>query len=241
MIKKGRHIIKSHMTLEYEFTGIRIQGGFLTPVDWTLSVNLIATGKKGKEKEEIEHQASLTYQKLYFWLDTNLPSVAVVNVGDEDDLYIANLSSNIMVYCPGNPSDDMIIQLLHSKLSVLAAPDLIVAEIKLKGSDTSLQYTYDCDDGNYDLPLTTSDYYTEGVARDVEPWWTRNDGFCFEFIRPADEEGKPVEGDEVFEGIVDPMIEFDKMVEEADMHVGLMREPARIVQVEKWKPKKVEE
>jgi hypothetical protein len=241
MIKRGRHIIRNHMVLEYEFTGIRIQEAFFTPVDWKLEISLIAPDQKGKSKKDIEHKASIAYQKLYFWLDANLPNIVVVDVEDEDDLYLANLSSNIMMYCPGSVSDDVMIRLLHSKLSVLAAPEIVVAEIKLRASDTSLQYNFDCEDGDYKLPATTEDYYTGGTARDVEPWWTRNDGFCFEFIRPVDDQGKEIEGDEVFADIVDPMDEFHRLVAEVDNHINLMKEPARIVQVERWKPKKLEE
>jgi len=237
MIKKGRHLIKSHMTLEYEFTGIRIQDSWLTPVDWKLTVDLVATGKKGKTREEVEYNAGVTYQKVYFWLDTNLPNIVVVDVCNEDDLYIANLSTNIMMYCPDSPTDDLLIQLLHAKISSLALPNLIVGEIHLKGSDTSLQYTFDCPDTGYVLPTSTTEYYTEGTTRDKEPWWLRDDGFCFEFVRPEDNEQTD---EELFSDIVDPMDEFHRIISEvSDMHIGLVREPARIVQVEKWKPKKV--
>jgi hypothetical protein len=225
------------MTLEYTFTGIRLQESSLTPVDWVLTVNLIAQGKKGRTQEDSEYRAGVTYQRLYFWLDTNLPNIIMVDVNKEDDLYIANLSSNIMLYCPDNPGDDTIIQLLHSKLSMLAGEELTVGEIHLKGSDTSLQYTYDCQDGNYSLPATTADYYLEGTARDDIPWWARDDGFCFEFIRPTDVE---ITDEELFKDISDPMDEFERiMTEMTDTHIGLVKEPARIVQVEKWKPKKV--
>lgn len=238
MMKRGKSTIRNYMTLSYEFAGIRIQEGFLTPVDWDLSVNLIVTAKKTKTKEDVEYRASVVYQKLYFWLDTNLPSITMVDVESEDDLYLANLSSNIMMYCPGNPSDDLIIRLIHSKLASLAGTDMEIGEIRLKASDTSLQYTYDCQDGNYELPATTTEYYTEGVCRDTQPWWTRNDGFCFEFVRPEESEAPD---EEVFAGIVDPMDEFEKAVSEmADTHIGMVREPARIVQVEKWKPRKVD-
>ena len=237
MIKKGRHLIKSHMTLEYDFTGIRIQDGSLTPVDWKLMVDLVATGKKGKSKEDIEYDAGTTFQKIYFWLDTNLPNIVVVDVANEDDLYIANLSTNIMMYCPDSPSDDLLIQLLHSKISSLAGSDLIVGEIQLKGSDTSLRYTYDCPDTGYLLPMSTAEYYIEGTTRDKDPWWTRDDGFCFEFVRPTDNKQTD---EELFSDIIDPMDEFQRIIAEvSDMHMGIMREPARIVQVEKWKPKTV--
>lgn len=237
MMKKGKHIIKSYMTLEYDFTGTRIQDGFLTPVDWKLTINLVAAEKKGKTKEEIEQQAGITYQKIYFWLDTNLPSILAVDVGKEDDLFIANLSSNIMLYCPGNPSDDLLIQLLHAKIATIAEPDLMVGQMTLKGSDTSLQYTFDCPDGDYSIPGTTEAYYTEGTTRDEVPWWFRDDGFCFEFVRPEDTE---LTDEELFKDIIDPMDEFTRVVNEmADTSISMVREPARIVQVEKWKPKTV--
>lgn len=236
MMKRGKHVIRNYMTLEYEFTGIRIQEGFLTPVDWKLTVNLIAAEKKGKTKEEAEYDAGIVYQKLYFWLDTNLQHIAMVDVNNEDDLYIANLSSNITMYCPGNPGDDLVIQLLHSKLTALAGTELVLGEIHLKGSDTSLQYTFDCPDGDYSMPGTTVDYYAEGVARDETPWWSRDDGFCFEFIKPEETE---MSEEEFFKDIVDPMIEFERIIAEVNTHIGMVKEPARIVQVEKWKPKTV--
>jgi hypothetical protein len=193
--------------------------------------------KPGKTKEESEYKAGIIYQKLYFWLDTNLPNVLLVDVNNEDDLYIANLSANIMMYCPDNPSDDVVIQLLHSKLSALAGSDLLVGQTQLKGSDTSLQYTFDCPDGDYALPGLTTEYYTEGTTRDEIPWWSRDDGFCFEFVRPTDVE---ITDEELFKDISDPMDEFDRiMAEVTDTHIGIVKEPARIVQVEKWKPKKV--
>lgn len=237
MIKRGKNAIKSHMTLEYSFIGIRVQETVLTPVEWKITIDLAAPVQKGKTKEDIEYEAGIAYQKVYFWLDTNLPGIVILDVNNEDDLYLSNISSNITMYCPGNPGDDLIIQLLHSKISALAFPELIVGDIHLKGSDTALQYTYDCPDGDYGLPISTGDYYKECTTRDTIPWWARDDGFCFEFVRPEDSE---VSDEELFADIVDPMDEFEKIIiEAADMHISMAREPAKIVQVEKWKPKTV--
>lgn len=238
MMKRGKYVIRNYMTLNFEFAGIRIQEGFLSPVDWKLSVNLIVSAKKDKDKKSIEHRASVVYQKLNFWLDTNLSYIAMVDVESEDDLYIANLSSNIMMYCPGSPTDDLLIRLLHSKLSTLAGKDIEIGEIKLQASDTALCYTYDCLEGEYDLPVRTTEYYTEGTCRDSVPWWNRDDGFCFEFVKPEDTE---LTDEEIFADITDPMDEFARVVSEMDESlIGMVREPARIVQVEKWKPRKVD-
>lgn len=223
------------MTLEYEFSGIRIQDQVLTPVDWKLTVDLVATVKKGNTREEAEYAGSIIYQKVYFWLEANLPNVVVLDVNNTDDLYIANLSSNMMMYCPGNPSDDMIAQLLHSKITALARSELIIGEVHLHGSDTSLKYTFDCNEGEYNLPEFAVDYYNEGILRDELPWWSRDDGFCFEFSRPDTEDAS-----DLFKEIVDPMDEFHKAVSEAaDIHIETFKEPAKILQVDKWKPKTV--
>lgn len=236
MMKAGRQRITKHMSMEYDFTGIRLLDRNLIPVDWHLSVDLVAVGSKNLKKEELELQITTAYQKLYFWLDTNLPNVVVVNVQNEDDLYIANLSSNIMLYCPDEPYDDTIVELLHSKLTVLAADNLMVGEMRLKGSDMAAQYLYDCPAGDYGLPSTTIEYYNAGIPRDTIPWWARNDGFCFEFARPDD----GISSDELFKDIVDPLEEFTRSItEDTISDVGAAKEPARIVQVEKWKPKKI--
>jgi len=238
MMQHGKTIIRSYMTFDFSFSGIRIQDGYLTPVDWDLSVDLVVKAPKNKNKNDIEYKASILYQRIYFWLDSNLQNIAMVDVSNDGDLYLANLSSNITMYCPGNPSDDLIIQLLHSKMCSLITQELQIGEIRLRGSDTSLQYTFDSPERDYQLPLTTNEYYTEGTCRDLEPWWTRNDGFCFEFVRPDDTE---ITNEELFKDIIDPMVEFERVIEEvSETGIGMVREPARIVQVEKWKPRKVE-
>ena len=236
MMQVGKHRIKNHMSMEYSFTGIRILSGSLIPVDWHISIDMVALDKKGKGKADAEYNATVAYQKLFFWLETNLPGIIAVDVEDEDDLYIANLSSNIMLYCPAEPYDDVIVQLLHSKMSALSNGNLLIGEVRIKGSDMSVQYSFEPDEGGYNFPTTTAEYYTEGTARDEKPWWMRDDGFSFEFIRPDDIE---LSDEELFKDIVDPMDEFNKVINEMDINIGI-KEPARIVQVEKWKPKKVE-
>ncbi len=232
----GKHRIRNHMTMEYDFTGIRILESSLIPVDWHLTIQLTAFDKKGKTKEELEFAAAVAYQKIFFWLETNLPNTVMVDVTNEDDLYIANLSSNIMLYCPSCPYDDLIAQLLHSKVSILAGEDLLVGAVTLKASDVTIKYDFDSAETGYNLPMTTAEYYTEGKARDVNPWWIRPDGFSFEFIRPED---TGLTDAELYKDIIDPMEEFDRMIQETSDHLGVVREPAKIVKIEKWKPKKV--
>ena len=236
MMQVGKHRIKRHMTMEYKFSGIRLLSCTLIPTEWQISIDIVALEKKNKPVEDAEYEATIAYQRLFFWLDTNLPGIIAVDVSDEDDLFIANLSSNIMMYCPSEPYDDVIIRVLHSKLTTLSLCNLNIGEIRLKAGDMSVQYSFDPSDSGYDLPLTTESYYTEGIARDKKPWWMRNDGFSFEFIKPDETE---LSDEELFSDIVDPLDEFDKAISEMDEDSITLREPARIVQVDKWKPKKI--
>ena len=50
MMQIGKHRIKNHMSMEYSFTGIRILSGSLIPVDWHLSINMVALDKNVKLK-----------------------------------------------------------------------------------------------------------------------------------------------------------------------------------------------
>lgn len=239
MTKKGKHLNISTMSMEYAFTGIRIQEGSLTPVDWSLTVELIAEEKKGKTKQDIEYQAGITYQKILFWLEANMHGIVMVNTLNDDDMYIANLSSNIMMYCPGNPGDDMIIQLLHAKLTSLSSEELMVGVIELKGSDTSIRYMFDSTNGEYNLPKQISEYFVDGPTLDNEPWWMRDDGFCFEFLKPDDLDISEEEK-EILRTRVDPMDEFERVIGELkESSFGIVKEPAKIVKIEKWKPRKV--
>ena len=232
MINVGKYKIRNYMTMEYSFCGIRLHESFLTPVTWNLSTNIIIAQHGNVNRKEIEAQASLYYQKIYFWLEANLPGVVILDATNPDDLYIANMSANPMLYCPTTATDDTIVKVLHAKLSTLADGKLFISEMKIKSSDGTCIYTFDCVDGDYELPKK-SNYYGEIEARHEKPWWFRNDGFCFEFAKIETEDGS-----DPYEDIVDPMENFQQMLLDS-VDTDVVREPAKIVKVEKWQPKKV--
>ncbi|HEY6436927.1 MAG TPA: hypothetical protein VIY47_10065, partial [Ignavibacteriaceae bacterium] len=116
----------------------------------------------------------------------------------------------------------------------IVGDNLVIGEMHLKGSDTSLAYTFDSTDGIYDLPIETKDYYEGMKTKDDTPWWYRNDGFCFEITCPESE----TENKDFFSDIVDPMLEFDRTIA-THSHIRLSKEPAKIIQIEKWKPKTI--
>ena len=239
MITIGKHRIRSFMTLEYSFSGIRVIEIDLIPVQWTLTIDLAPSQKKRKNLEEIARKAELTYQRIYFWLETVLTQAVCVNTTNAIGMAIAATSSNVMVMCPDEPYDEVLVELLHSKLTALADGNMLIGSIHLKGSDVTASCSYECPDGLYALPDAVQDY----VGIDVTsmhsiPWWARNDGFSFEFLKS--EENKDIPDDVYFGAFSDPMQDFDKTMEEiAELAPIIPKEPATIIQAEKWKPRKV--
>lgn len=221
------------MSLDYEFMGIRLLGGSFMPVKWNITADIAAPDKKSRPREENEYNATLTYQKLFFWLETNLPNIIIVDATSEEDMKLANYASNIVMYCPGDAYDDVIVRLIHSKLSALAEDNLVIGKMQIQSSDMSVKYTFECLDGDYELPSTASHYFEFGETRHSEPWWERADGFCFEFVIPKDIGITP---EEFFKDVIDPIDEFDKIIAESDTST---KAPADIVKVERWKPKKI--
>jgi hypothetical protein len=236
MITIGKTQVEKYMTLMYNFAGTRIFNSTLIPVNWELKIKLVALGKKNMPPEKQEELANTAYKRIYFWLDTNLPNIIMVNSENDDDMLIANIASNMMMYIPGEPSDDLIIQLLHAKLNSIANDNMYIGEIELKGSDTTAAFSFECSDKEYDLPHTISEY-VNGTSYFEIPWWFRNDGHCYEFIKNSDEN---FTFEELYGKITDPMEEFDKAVSNIDLYLEpIEKEPAKIIKIEKWVPRKV--
>jgi len=234
MITVGKHKVRSYMKMEFAFSGIRIADKELIPVQWQLSATLVPIQKKKPTKESLPHDAEITYQRLYFWLETNLPNVIVVDADDNVGIAIATSVTNVMMVCPGAPYDEMIAELLHHKFTSLVDGHMAIGDITLKSSDTTAAFTFDCPDGAYELPGTVSEYLPYRSLHTL-PWWARNDGYSFEFVMPDSIKDKTIE--EFFGEVSDPMEQFDASVDEmiGEEHT----DEAIIIPVSKWKPQKV--
>lgn len=229
--------VKNYMTLKFAFNGIRIIDNSLDPVEWELSVNMVGVDVLEASQERIQELGSMAYQKVYYWLDSIMPGIVIVDVADEMGVNIANYVENMMMYCPGEPTDDVLIQLIHAKCTAIAGPHLRIGEMVLSSSDTSASYTYAGPDsfGQPSLPKKTGDYMEQESMYSV-PWWDRPDGFCFEFIRIEGDDETPL--DELYGDVIDPLKEFEKSFNHRKLEL-IPNEPAEIIHVEKWKPRKV--
>ena len=219
----------SQISLKFDFSGLRIIDSTITPVNWKVSVDIESVvPDKGPDSSK---KALLAYQKIQFWLSTALTNSAFIDINNTQDIYIVNLINNNHVYCPGVPNDGLIAKLLFSKISVLSDNILTVLAIRIYSDDTSAEYIYESDDVEYQLCIKTTDYYNNKHTRTDKPWWLRNDGFTFE---PLEYDLNETDPDSITKHITDPLDEFKKLAD-----VVLQGEPAKVIQVKKWKPKRI--
>jgi len=240
MKKVNKNDIKSFMTLNYEFSGTRVMEKYLISAEWTLKVNLVAVdfGSK-KTVKEMQAASSIAYQKIHFWLESCLPDIIMVSTQNPVGMDIVSKVDNIMMHCPDEPTDDLIVRMIHSKLSTIASDSILIKEVFLESNDNPASYTFSLTDVGYDLPAKVSDF-TDLSSLHETPWWERYDGFSFEFLSPPNSDIPP---EEIFKDVSDPLQEFEDAVL---MSIGTITEvikdtkPAEIIQIEKWKPKIVE-
>jgi hypothetical protein len=223
---------RNFMQINFSFPGVRIVGDMVTPTTWKLSAKvaaIIETNDPSVSIEQVQERSSRAFQKIYFWFESYLPCVIVSSIDNEAGTALAAYSSNTMMHCPGEPTDDILVQLFHAKLSAIAGDDLNIDEVELEASDMSCSYVFS---GPYFIPKTVKEF-VDMPSLHRKPWWHRADGFAFEFLKPKDCKDKL---SDIYADVIDPLESFEEQLEEATVPVEAATE---IIKTEKWKPKTV--
>jgi hypothetical protein len=225
------------MTFNFKFRASRLQSTYITPVNFTVSVDIVIPDEKTKTKEQLEKDSFTSLQKISFLFENILDNVIIADVLNLEDLEVCNSLSNDVLFCPGSASDDIIARLLHAKVTALSTNVFTVGKMVVSADDTQYSFTLQPMANDNILPKTTAEYLDGVTLQHNIPWWNRNDGFIYEIIMPVNEESSEIE-DEL---PIDPFIQFDKFIDEfmEESSVNTNPIPAKLVQVEKWKPKTV--
>lgn len=235
-MKIGREQVPSFMTLNYSFAGAKMFGQFLQPAMWDLEIEMVVLVNDKDPEQDTDEFGDVVFNKLLFWLETTMPNIIVSDINNQEGISIITAIDNSMMYTPGEPSDALIVRLLHSKISAILSSHLALGRIKLKSTDQMVSYVFELDSTNgYSLP-SLPDYCPADVTHDI-PWWARPDGFCFEFILPEDEDERK-EAIAVYEKIEDPLAQFDEYHANLDEEMQGGNKPAEIIEVP-WNPKKI--
>lgn len=227
MTARKNHI-RSYSIIDFNFSAIRIIDKDLIPVEFKLSVSFMPSQKKRVSYTTMIETAEKAYQRINYWVENHLVDVIIVHSENSTGLSIAATSNNLMMISPYEPYDETVAELFHSKLSSLSNGDLLIGEIRLSSSDNNSTAVYECTDKLYRLPTKVSEYLKAPTYHSV-PWWARNDGYSFEFIKTDN-----ISFDDYFAEIIDPLDSFESVINDTgEEHL------APVIKGEKWKPLKI--
>lgn len=223
--------VPQYMNIVHKFAGIRSDGGYLQSTNWELKLQLVGNALIENHMERNQ----MAFNKILFWLESTLNNVIVFDPSDENSSVIAGMSENIFLLTPELPSDDVLIRVLHSKLTAIANNEVVIGEMTLETEGMPVSYTFNNHDG-YDLPETVKDYIPDMVSLFKEPWWDRNDGYSFEFLKKRGDKRKIAD---IYNDIIDPLSEFEESVANYTELTMTPHTEAEIIKPNKWNPKKV--
>jgi len=221
------------MTYEHPFSGVRYIDKRLTSVQWKLFVNMAGPEVSDNPIEQTK-RSSVMYQKLVFFMDTVLNECVITGIGDATDI---GHFHNIKVMIPElDPTDDFILQTLHSKLSTIAGEDMCILQLSLYASDTGVTYTF-TPNGHYDLPLQ-EDFIGAEALHDA-PWWARNDCDTYDVSKDHEDAEELLQSARVLADFEEHILEV-MYGDGSDVDEVANGAPAEIIRVDQWqKPRKV--
>lgn len=190
--------VSRYMILCEEFTGVRYLEDTLHANTWQLEADLVVVSDK--LRKDYMRRGTETYQNITFWIENVLNGSLFINASDEEKLDFSACMDNAPVYCPGEPTDDLLIRLFRAKLTAIAGSNMMVGQVRLKCKSMNVRYVENDDKGS-PLPALVADYVTRESLHTV-PWWNRQDGFSMEMLRWLDDES-PLS--EFYADIEDPL------------------------------------
>lgn len=162
------HKHNSFVVCPYVFSAIRVFDKTLVPTDIMLKISVSASQTLTEENREEKVEEG--FKKLAFWTEAVLGNVIMIDVASEKFGDIATGINNTVMFVPGEPTDHLLVQLLHNKIVTITKGLFDVHSVSLTTSDTNNFETHFRSDGGYDLPGL--EYFPGEVIHPV-PWWQR--------------------------------------------------------------------
>lgn len=178
---------RSSVILPYSFAAIRVFDSELHSTDFELKICCTAAFEDKRSQTKIHEKSQEGMQRLNFWVDTILRNVVMLDVDSPIFDSIVTSVDNTSMFCPGPPTDHMLVELLHSKISAITLGMFDIHAISITSSDTAgVETSFRAVDG-YQLPGIG---YFEADTLHKTPWWTRDTIEVCEFAKDAVVEGE---------------------------------------------------
>lgn len=228
----------AYNTLEHTFNGIRVMNRHLCPVKWDLVVKISGIDIIGSEEDMVAQRQMIMaiYQKLQWWLTNYVCDIFLTSMADSatNESFFECDYDNVFVSLPSNPTDDVFIEALHRKLSVLSVGYLHIVEMTLRSDDFNSMYFFS-EPAGYRLPMTNDAF--EGKALHDKPWWNRADCDLWEpIVLDSMDRTELYDAIETFTDMEEFEEEFLSYLRGEEETEDKSDEPAPIVGMNEWKP-----
>lgn len=183
--------------LALEFKAIRVIDNRMVPTHWKLLAEVLYNEVEEDEALTYDTEIKIAFAKIKFWLQHVLNGSLLIS-SDNEWAYGAffdedgrTTTGNNTVLLPSDPTDDLISEIIHSKMNAFGGDAIEFGIIELTSDDENgLSFMF-TGHGESNLP-EMKDWVGERAYFD-KPWWARDDASTFDIIPndDADLEVKP--------------------------------------------------
>jgi len=174
--------------LALEFKAIRITENRLVPTRWKLQAEVLYEDVEDEEALEYELEIKVAIAKIKYWLENSVDGALMFCVDNEwahnalfNEEGKVNSGNNLMML-PEEPTDDLIAEILHSKMNAFGGGVLEFGIIELTSDDESgLSFMF-TGSGEHNLPEMAE--WVGEQAYFGKPWWARDDASTVDVIPP---------------------------------------------------------
>jgi hypothetical protein len=172
---------------ELTFKGTRVLAGELTPVTFTMKLELAPL-------EELESQTAIinTFTKIKYFVDEVLDNSVFIERMDEwSALTFVDIETglpqcaNNLVHVPNAPTNIAIAEVLHSKLNTLCCESMHIGFVGLTSSDGAGLNITSVGDPTEILP-TMEEWLGSERSYFSKPWWGRDDASTMDIVPGED-------------------------------------------------------
>lgn len=204
-MKIGNENLPSYMSFGFSFTGMRLHGSTLVPVDWDVEIELI-----GDNENHTPEEHTMAFQRMNYWVELALADIVIVGPDNYESMLARDIE-NLIMWLPDSAGDDLLSQALHSKLKTVAGPSVILGEISVSSSDAPTTYYFSpIKKGHYNIANDTKGFGVKVYHK--EPWYCRRDSLTYELI--VDDQQSKKDYNELLKDYEDPLDILDKQIAE---------------------------
>ena len=171
---------RSIVTYPFDFHSVRVYDKTMHPATFSVTISLSPADFTRRTPDQLEDKSEEGMQRLTFWRDTILENSVLIDINSEVFPEIVGAIDNNVMFCPALPTDHLIAELLHAKITAITKGFFDIHAISVKSTDTyGIETAFRNIDG-YALPGVS--YFPTEVLHPV-PWWERDTIEMCEFAK----------------------------------------------------------